>query len=141
MDSTTFKDRLFTDYGGEVIAIEKYLNHKSTIRMHCGKCNTVFWARPDYLLGSSHKRHMCGQSFLKGTAKGRHKGSNISASEKIRVKLLKRQQKEIHALMEKNVSILYIALQLGLNVSTIRWCIEVKSKRELTNELENVTRS
>lgn len=125
MDNTTFQNRLYNMYGGEVIAIEKYLNHKSTIRFHCGLCNIVLFARPDYLVGGSHQRHLCGRG---------HKGTTVKiASEKIKVKLLKRQQKEIHALLAKNVSILFISLQLGLNVSTIRWYIENESKRELTN--------
>jgi len=133
MDNATFQARLYDRYGGEVIAIEKYLNYKSVIRFHCGKCNVVFFAKPRYLLESSHQRHMCGHSF-RMTGGARHKADHNSASEKIRVKLLKRQQKEIHTLLENNVSVLFIALKMDLNVSTIRWHIENESKKELNSE-------
>jgi len=68
------------------------------------------------------------------TGGARHKADHNSASEKIRVKLLKRQQKEIHTLLENNVSVLFIALKMDLNVSTIRWHIENESKKELNSE-------
>lgn len=132
MDNATYQDRLNDVYGGEVIAIEKYLNHKAVIRMHCGKCSTVFWARPDYLIGDSYQRHLCGRG---------HKGTLVKiASEHIRVKLLLRQQKEIYTLLEKNVSILYISLQLGLNVSTIRWFLEQETKNVLEKTTNNKPR-
>lgn len=64
--------------------------------------------------------------------KGKDKNTGKIAREKIRVKLLKRQQKEIHTLMEENVRIYYIAMQLNLNVSPIRYFIQNEIKEELS---------
>lgn len=136
MDSATFYDRLHAEYGGEIIAIERYLNRKSTIRFHCGKCNTVFFNRPDYLFDGKQSRHLCGQS-QRSTGGTRHKANAVAKNtqEKIKVKLPKKKQEEIKSLLEKNVSIFYTALQVGLNVSSVRFFIE----NELRNELQQLT--
>lgn len=130
MDNVTFQKRLYEEYGGEIIPIERFSNHKSTIQFHCGKCNTVFFNRPDYLLGSNQSRHLCGQSY-RSTGGTRHKTITGIKPEKIKLKLTKKQQQEIRTRLEKGVSILYIALQLRLNVSTVRFFIENEMVKEL----------
>lgn len=131
MNSATFSERLYNMYGGEVIAIERYQNSKSTIRFHCGKCQTVFFNRPDYLLDKPISQHLCGHDY-KATSGVRHKVNGPVSSERIRVKLLKRQQKEIRVLVESGISIYYIAMQTDLNVSTIRYFIQGELKEGLS---------
>lgn len=114
MDSVTFFNRLLTAYGGEVIAIERYQNYRSTIIFHCRKCSYTFYACPDYILKDDDQRHVCfkNQSF------------GIGKDKAIKKKLLKREEKEIRMLLGKDESIYYIGKKMKLNASTVRYFIE-----------------
>ncbi|TDL74244.1 helix-turn-helix domain-containing protein [Peribacillus frigoritolerans] len=76
-ENVEYQKELNTVYEGTVIAVERYMNRKSTLLHHCTECGVDFYGRPVWLL-NGYQPHECYSVF-------RHSANKIAKSKKKRL--------------------------------------------------------
>jgi DNA-binding CsgD family transcriptional regulator len=95
-------------YHGTVIAIDRFLNGKSSILHYCLKCSQTFYNAPNYLLLTN--RHVCGADRT-----SKHKSSTSSN------KLNKKQREEVLQLFREGQTISQIAKLFYVRPTQVRY--------------------
>jgi hypothetical protein len=117
-------------FSGKIVAIDRYINPKATIKHGCLECGTTFWARPGYLIHLNTTDHFCIQQTENIRTNGTKSKAPKSNSAKCKVSPKKSKSNapeelnEMLILYNEGVTITEIARKLGLSRDKIRYWLE-----------------
>jgi len=123
MDSDVFYKALHQQYGGSVVAVERYINPRAIMRFHCTACDMTFYNRPYYVL--SVQQHKCFLNYADDVGYRAKTGKGIKA-DKTKKRLPADIKKEISGLFDKGVSISQISRQLSVSVGSVLYYLSHK---------------
>lgn len=123
MNKELFHKVLHQQYGGSVVATERYINPQVAMQFHCTACGMTFYNRSDYLI--SVQQHKCFLYYADSQGYRGKAGKGLKA-EKTKKRLPTSVQKEISRLHENDVSISQISRQLTVSVGSILYYLSHK---------------
>lgn len=111
-ENVEYQKELDSVYAGTVLAIERFLNHKSTLLHHCTECSADFYSRPEWLLNEKKQPHVCYTSL-------KHTHNKVVATGKKKKRLTEADTMEMVALAEQGITKTKIAKIYGVTRQTI----------------------
>jgi transcriptional regulator with PAS, ATPase and Fis domain len=103
---------LDTKYKGIIVAVDRYVNSKATIKHGCLMCGEIFWARPGYLVNLYNSDHYC----IKQNDNKKHYNTKNS-----KARINDEMKKTILTFHNQGFSAYQIAGQLGISRDTVRY--------------------
>ncbi|WLR56510.1 adenylate kinase [Mesobacillus subterraneus] len=117
MNKQEYEAKINKTYNGAVKVISPYLNHHSSMKFHCSKCNTVFYNKAGYMLGKDHQKHICTMPY--GTAHG-ERLLKVRSSKQNRTRKTRDISKRIYQMIIEDYTYKEIASEIKVNSVIIR---------------------
>ena len=117
MDKTVFEAKLNKIYGGNVVAVNQYINAKATLIHKCNKCNKQFYAKPINLVNGVQPHNCKDTGISKGIdytnrRKKIPKDINIDGDKLV---------KELDKLLDQGANPYAIRTKTGIDLQIIKY--------------------